>query len=186
MFFKLWISDIHVMLPSPIQKKAYLFKGRTVEHVIVFGAVTKVKELGTKLLYEVDDGTGNINCIFNQSLMLDHKTNKFMEEFNLSRINVCNYNEIDNKNNMKCEEDELSSAITTSINWLSKEVYEYERKRKTVFQLGDTICAKGRVNEFFGQREIQIYQLHLIDNLKDETGHVLDFVNLYKNEYANM
>lgn len=50
--FKLWICDVHFLSPSPVREKAFIFRNRSVERVIVFGTITDIKEFKSRVLYE--------------------------------------------------------------------------------------------------------------------------------------
>jgi len=165
---KLWIVDCLRIHPHPAVENAYSFQDFVVEYVDVFGVVTSKKLIGTSAAaYSVDDGTGEITCLFDHARSGIKEDYQQIKELASELVSVPGCTEFEQKllNNM------LKPAIKTF-----ETLVEYR-------EMGDTVHVAGRLCQYQDLRQMKAYHMSLVTNLNDEVDRINELVLLYENGY---
>jgi hypothetical protein len=165
---KLWIIDCLRIPLHPVVENSYLFQDFVVEYVDVFGVVSGRKFIGTSAAaYTVDDGTGEIVCLFDHARCDAGDDYQQIVELAGELTDVSGYTDLDHKL--------LNYMMKPAIHTL-KSFVEYRK-------VGDTVHVAGRLCQYQDLRQVKAYHLSLVTDLNDEVDRIYELLLLYENGY---
>ncbi|XP_018911010.2 uncharacterized protein [Bemisia tabaci] len=184
---KLFIIDLLRVAPTP-QRNHYLFNYKIIHRVDVFGVVTGVRLVGDdKVIYEVDDGSGTISCVHSQTrlkakiqklnyLLSSKRRDETLnnESLNQTEITIAN-NSTKEKNS---DEDTALRKFQLCMENHSARCEEF------IFQIGDTIQAKGVLYDFKDTISFYAYNIRKVVNIEEETVRYLQLAALYQTIFS--
>jgi hypothetical protein len=166
---RLWIVDCLGIPPHPTVESAYLFQDFVVQYVDVFGVVSGKKLIGTSAAaYTVDDGTGEITCLFDHARRGNEEDYEHVKGISSALASVSGCTQFERR----LLQYMMKPAIQTFENLI-----QYR-------ELGDTVHVVGRLCQYQELRQVKAYNMTLVTDLNDETDRIHELVLLYEKGYC--
>ncbi|XP_054263778.1 uncharacterized protein LOC128987104 [Macrosteles quadrilineatus] len=178
---KLWIKDLITV--QKWEDEFYCYHGIKINIVDIYGVIVAVQSNNYGVSYTVDDGTGEIDCWYdNRRRATTEKLFKLMETTELSVIESTNQD----------TSTVPSIFMETSTSYICENKPEAEQWLKTQilkeldkppFGQGNTIQIRGKLADFRGSRCIRIYNIRHVTNIDEETDRRFELIHLYQTIY---
>jgi hypothetical protein len=166
---RLWVVDCLRIPPHSTVENAYLFQDFVIKYVDVFGVVTGKKLIGTSAAaYTVDDGTGEITCLF------DHARSGIEED----------YQHVKRISNALASVSGCTQFERRLLQYVMKPAIQTFENLIHYREIGDTVHVVGRLCQYHELRQVKAYNMSLVTDLNDEIDRIHELVLLYEKGYC--
>uniref|UniRef100_A0A1B6LE94 CST complex subunit STN1 n=1 Tax=Graphocephala atropunctata TaxID=36148 RepID=A0A1B6LE94_9HEMI len=189
---KLWICDLLNINKSGGNENTYYFHGIPVNIVNVYAVITSVSKNRFGVLYNVDDGTGEICC------WQSHKCVENSEGLKKDLASVTDSilgSYVAAGSNDSClvpqapgtdQDDTPKSAIVQASHWMKTQILAHLEVSCDLPKVGDTVQLRGKLCDFRGERCIVIYNMRPVYDINEETDRRFELIHLYETFYSTL